>query len=699
MNDVYIGTLIPVSQFLDANSHAIKIGDKQVTELKKDRIYIVPKYQREIRWEQKNVYELIRDIDDGKNFLGNIILKEVGTNYEVIDGQQRITSLLMIIDYIHSVYADRDALLPIDPCRIKIETFESYEALRDNKYDEGQLNEEQVKEDLFCQRGRYCSLWRAIESNETLAEPQKQQSFLERLQDCDFNVMIINSEQKRLPINYFVSVNQKGVRLDTEDIFKGYLFQYNPEVVYSPWTSIKQKCISINSKYKTAKSTKEIYPILLLIEHYYYCQLYNYPEVQELSFNKEFLLNEDFTFGKTVYEKGTHLLTVLPNIRNISTISSDLKNIDEIASFLEGFLCVKFPESEISKYLNDTLQKSDKKLSDDGIKCISKLLLHILLSNDYMPKVLAIKYIIDVLLNKDVRDCKDKSRFNEIKESYYSIFTLFSLSILFSVFSKKKKRDQIYQVVREHNWVNNASTLIKWYLEEDNHKVDSLTNITYKIYSEFDDDENTRRDQHLSRAMAAVFNFLVAKEDQQGKIYTLSKNKHQDLFNFYNRMDLFSLEHFIINDSKGYVIQYDLENKKTYSYPRRLQKYAGYIYNYIYINNKINSEVLSNHILPAKMEILFEEGHAFDLLSDEKKSLLEANRIQCAFSKEILKILYEGVSQKKPKMFPSYWEAYWDSIKTTDNNSLERYFESKFEYEFLEFSKTVNIVYLKHWGR
>ena len=35
MNDVYIGTLIPVSQFLDANSHAIKIGDNQVTELKK----------------------------------------------------------------------------------------------------------------------------------------------------------------------------------------------------------------------------------------------------------------------------------------------------------------------------------------------------------------------------------------------------------------------------------------------------------------------------------------------------------------------------------------------------------------------------------------------------------------------------------------------------------------------------------------
>lgn len=267
------------------------------------------------------------------------------------------------------------------------------------------------------------------------------------------------------------------------------------------------------------------------------------------------------------------------------------------------------------------------------------------------------------------------------------------------MFSKKKKRDQIYQVVREHNWVKKASTLIKWYFEEDNHKVDSLTNITYKIYSEFDDDENTRRDQHLSRAMASVFNFLVVKEEQQGKVYTLPKNKHQELFNYYNRMDLFSLEHFILNDSKGYVIQYDLKDKKTYSYPRRLQKYAGYIYNYIYINNKINSEVLSNYIFPAKMEILFEEGHAFDLLSSEKKAILQANPIQCSFSKEILKILFEGVSQKKPKMFPLYWKAYWDSIQIADNHSIDKYFESDFEYEFLEFSKAVNILFLNHWER
>lgn len=698
MNDIYIGTLIPVNQFLDANSHAIKIGGNQVTELKKDRIYIIPKYQREIRWEQKNVYELIRDIDAGKNFLGNIILKEVGSNYEVIDGQQRITSLLMIIDYIHSVYTDRDALLPIQPCQIKIETFESYEALRNFHYDEDQLNGEQVEKDLFCQRGRYCSLWRAITLNETLAEPQKQQSFLNKLQYCDFNVMIINSEQERLPINYFVSVNQKGVRLDTEDIFKGYLFQYNPEVVNLPWTSIKQKCIAINSKYKKDKSTNEIYPLLMLIEHYYYCHLYNYPELKELSFNKDFSLNEEFVSGKTVYERETHLLTVLPNIKNISTIRSDLNNIEEIASFLQQFLCGKFPESVVSKYVNNTFQKSTTRMSDDGIKFISKLLLHILLSNDNVPKILAIKYIIDVLLNKEVRECEDESRYSEIKERYYSIFTLFSLAVLFSVFSKKKKRDQIYKVVRGHDWVKKASELIMWYLEEDNHKVDSLTNISYKIFSEYDDEENTRRDQYLSRAMASVYNFLTEKKVLQNKIYTMPKN-HQELFDYYNRMDLFSLEHFILNDSKGYTIQYNLENNKTYRYPRKLQKYVGYTYNYIFTNNIINREVLSNNVFPAKMELLYENGHAFELLSDEKKALLRANPIQCSFSKEVLSLLYEGVPKMKPKLFPLYWEAYWESIRTASNTSLEKYFESHFEYEYLEFSKNVNIMYLNHWKK
>lgn len=84
-----------------------------------DEFYVIPDYQREYIWEQKEVNEFIQDIyeefsEQNQNsyseyFIGSIIVCSRGENlYEVIDGQQRMTTAYLVL------CAIRDYLLKIN---------------------------------------------------------------------------------------------------------------------------------------------------------------------------------------------------------------------------------------------------------------------------------------------------------------------------------------------------------------------------------------------------------------------------------------------------------------------------------------------------------------------------------------------------------------------------------------------------------
>lgn len=66
--------------------------------------YRIPLYQREYSWGKENIYKLKNSIKNGKTlYLGNILIEsdENGEN-RIIDGQQRITTLLLILYYLDS---------------------------------------------------------------------------------------------------------------------------------------------------------------------------------------------------------------------------------------------------------------------------------------------------------------------------------------------------------------------------------------------------------------------------------------------------------------------------------------------------------------------------------------------------------------------------------------------------------------------
>ena len=82
---------------------------KTISELQELTFYI-PDYQRGYRWTKEEVQTLLEDIDQfdltGKNgiapwyCLQPLVVKETECGYEVIDGQQRLTTIFLILKFL-----------------------------------------------------------------------------------------------------------------------------------------------------------------------------------------------------------------------------------------------------------------------------------------------------------------------------------------------------------------------------------------------------------------------------------------------------------------------------------------------------------------------------------------------------------------------------------------------------------------------
>ena len=82
----------------------IKPSDKTIKTLLEGGFYKIPRFQRPYSWEKTNVEQLIDDVwdsyeaNDAEYFIGSLITieREKGRLYDVVDGQQRLTTLNLI---------------------------------------------------------------------------------------------------------------------------------------------------------------------------------------------------------------------------------------------------------------------------------------------------------------------------------------------------------------------------------------------------------------------------------------------------------------------------------------------------------------------------------------------------------------------------------------------------------------------------
>lgn len=197
--------------------------------------YSIPLYQRNYTWGEEQIHRLIHDVldeaerDDSKEyFLGNLVVApptDVHEVFDVIDGQQRLTTLYILLSRLRRVSELRDLIGELQTL-----TYESRDkatrALRHVAEDLDAEDEEPVGEDSGIRRAG-----RIIDS--LLREPRMRQRFLtpQVIEYLMQRVLLV-----RMPIDratdlnrYFEVMNTRGAQLSPVDIVKARLLRYLPD--------------------------------------------------------------------------------------------------------------------------------------------------------------------------------------------------------------------------------------------------------------------------------------------------------------------------------------------------------------------------------------------------------------------------------------------------------------------------------------
>lgn len=190
-----------------------------------DAHYVIPRYQRAYAWEDKEIGQLIDDINDinidstENYYIGSLIVSKIqgkAETYEVVDGQQRLTTLFLLLQYLVSegvLEGKLERTLSFD-CRPN----SNYTLARIQKILAGQIDDENSIEQPIVNGIR------AIRQKFEKKSGLNRDDFVSRLA----HVVLYRIEvPEHTDLNrYFEIMNTRGEQLEQHDILKAQLMGY-----------------------------------------------------------------------------------------------------------------------------------------------------------------------------------------------------------------------------------------------------------------------------------------------------------------------------------------------------------------------------------------------------------------------------------------------------------------------------------------
>lgn len=191
----------------------------------------IPIYQREYKWEDEEIGSLLNDVKSQGKFIGNIILDEKEENYEIVDGQQRITTCFLILMCLYNCYhnspLEQSTILNLMQLNgqfvLHNATIGDFIQCQDGKM----LLNILPNQDIYSQSEDFNRAFSLITRYFTeFSSSQEIRDFKAHLLDCELLVLINYDEQHSKPVEQlFLDINDKAKLLDPEDIFKGHCFE------------------------------------------------------------------------------------------------------------------------------------------------------------------------------------------------------------------------------------------------------------------------------------------------------------------------------------------------------------------------------------------------------------------------------------------------------------------------------------------
>lgn len=642
-----ISSVIYIDQLLKKSETTIMYSDNgensKKYKLNSKRKYIIPGYQREIQWRRNNLQVLIDDLLVGNKFLGILLVSSSNEeDFEIIDGQQRMTVFYMILKRIFQKENENTGE-EFTYCGFENDTFKYFwKVLTDefaSEIEESHIEEYRVS-DFLEQESRIKDLWECVKQNIDGMSNIDRDTLKKNLLESTVNILIADTNKndpsaKRVCADYFIDINNKSEKLQPSDILKAYAFreQYDNAATY--WKKIQQACFRYENEHNIQ------YPKESMFLHYMLCTLGPVTNYKIKSISEDYKLNKKLIINDKVYDLGTDIEVL---VKEPNYYKSMFKRVEQFQQFCETVSnSRKSPSIYFKGYFNE-----GAKLDDNSYDAIFIIIQDILKCSDVVPKMLLMKYFIDVIQNKKAS-----------KEEYYLIYPINVLATVFSAGNPNDKQSKVFApIVLKNNWMEELTKRGLKYLES----ISSKVKLNKNVVSRDKDEIKNIGKYKASRVLAIIETYNISSSKCKPKIADYVKYRNPLVCND---------EHFAINASGKISTKYRGEEVIEFEYQQKIYSKVCYIGNYIKLdpnlNKKIGNETIRNKIDMIKNELSGQANVLYGSVS--QKNLNKADEI---FSK-----------------CPS--KAELDSCKTFEEakNLLEEYYNSAFEQEFENFIEEI----------
>lgn len=225
----------------------IEGDDKTIEVLLSGAAFGIDYYQREYRWEKKQLQELVDDLhgqflqtwnppkltsplkEQSKYFLGSIVINKAGDVRNIVDGQQRITTLTLLLIYLNHLQSDSSKKVE----KVKTLVFDEDPSGDKFKLDIPERNDcmkALLDGESYNTEGKSDSVKNLVERYEDLAEifPKKDMD-----EDTlrmfiwwiirNVKLIEITAHDDGDAYTIFETMNDRGLSLSPTDMLKGYL--------------------------------------------------------------------------------------------------------------------------------------------------------------------------------------------------------------------------------------------------------------------------------------------------------------------------------------------------------------------------------------------------------------------------------------------------------------------------------------------
>ncbi len=234
---------------------------------------IIPLYQREYKWTTEQVETLLRDVNTRDKFLGLIILDEKSNHYEVVDGQQRLTTCLISLVALYNSYKgfrrEQATVLPYilrgEKLTIENDSVKSYFEQNEDTFCLSIRDED----DVYYQKHDFERVFNvATNFISELGDIENRKEFFRKLRTSKLLVFINDSDDNIRSIEQmFLDINEKTQKLDSENIFKGHCFEIFTEEGYQDlrekWVKLKKVAMKFGQQFGYRDMGQYLYLYLL----------------------------------------------------------------------------------------------------------------------------------------------------------------------------------------------------------------------------------------------------------------------------------------------------------------------------------------------------------------------------------------------------------------------------------------------------